>query len=155
MEESNLNKVDEVSTGSKIEANLYAISLATIEILYFFIPVTVYAFILMFSGDTFSTVKQLPAWSFLTLAVYFTIVRDAHRAFHRKAEDKNNREVALVIGLAGITLSTMILVLNVIRSKDPEFYVMSFIHDFQFQLLMLACAIAWLVKIILFKREDR
>ena len=120
-----------ISRKRKIKIISDSFGIATAEIMYFFLPVAIYSMVLFFTGSPTSEISTLPAWSFMALAVYFSIIRDYSKAFNRNSEDKANREWALLIGLAGIVVSTTILTLNLIKSQDSGFYISPYIHEFQ------------------------
>ncbi|WP_330924578.1 hypothetical protein [Candidatus Sororendozoicomonas aggregata] len=150
-----IKKRPRLAWNTKTKMYVEAMWLATIDLLYFVVPVGIYASIVALLGTEFSEIKALPAWSFMALAVYFAIVKDGYTAFNRKSEDKGNREFALVIGLSGIAFSTVVLTLNIIRSKDPFFYIADFTQNFQFHLLLIALLLAWMVKVIQIMRTDQ
>ncbi len=150
-----IKRATQLTWNTKTKLYVEAMWLATIDLLYFIVPVAIYASIVALLGTDFSEIKALPIWSFMALAVYFAIVKGGYTTFDRKSGDKSNREFALIIGLSGITFSTVVLTLNIIRSKDSFFYIADFAQNFQFHLLLVALLLAWVIKVIQIIRTDQ
>lgn len=119
------------------------------------LPVLVWG-VTLFSIGQDTQIWKLPAWSFLSVSIFVTILRDGLRAFHRETakDDKLSRDVIVSLSLVGVVLSSVLLVLSVLHSQNLFPFLSPFFYDAVYTLLIGGLIFLFVVKSILFQRTE-
>nr|WP_179210252.1 hypothetical protein [Crenothrix polyspora] len=119
------------------------------------LPVLVWG-ITLFSIGQDGEIWKLPAWSFLSVSIFVTILRDGLKAFHRESakEDKLSRDVIVSFSLVGVVLSSVLLVLSVLHSQKLLPFLWPFFYEAVYSLLFGGLVFLFVVKSILFQRTE-
>ncbi|BED91133.1 MULTISPECIES: hypothetical protein [unclassified Pseudoalteromonas] len=135
--------------------NLYFSSAvkASYEVAFISVPVLVWSVVIFSLGGSPEEVKKLAAWPFLALALFSTALKDGISAFHLDTKkDKQQREVVLTASIIGIVLSTVLLTLAILKSRQEVVGLFDTFYEYVFMLVFAGIATLFATKVILIQR---
>lgn len=135
---------------------LRSILWSSYEVGFVLLPALVWALTLFSLGKTGHDLWGLPAWSFISVSVYGAILRDSLKAFHRheNPRDRQDRELAVILALSGLVLSSILLALSVLKAQGYLPLLWPVFYDFVFLVLSFGVALLFIVKAIMVQRVE-
>lgn len=128
---------------------------ACYETIFAALPILVWS-ITLFSIGQDDQMLTLPAWSFFSVSIFVTILRDGLKAFHRETvkDDQLNRHITVSFSLIGVVLSSVLLVLSVLHSQKLISFLEPFFYETVDTLLIVGLIFLLTVKFILVQRTE-
>ena len=135
---------------------LRSILWSSYEVGFVLLPALVWTLTLLSLGKTGHDLWGLPAWSFISVSVYGAILRDSMKAFHRheNPRDRQDRELAVILALSGLVLSSILLAMAVLKSQGYLPLLWPVFYDFVFLVLGFGVALLFIVKAIMVQRVE-
>ncbi|GBL03158.1 hypothetical protein [Glaciecola sp. KUL10] len=140
---------------SNLELYLSSSLSALFELAFIFLPALAWAATILSLGGSPEEVKRLAAWPFVSLALFSATLKDGIAAFHRDTpKDKRQRKAVITVSILGIVLSTVLLTLAIIDSKQSEIALFDYFYEFVYLLVFCGATLVFVTKAILAQRED-
>ncbi|MGZ5009923.1 MAG: hypothetical protein ACXV74_03065 [Methylobacter sp.] len=138
---------------SKFQSVQKSLLWACYETLLATLPIWVWGITLYSTGQD-DLLLKLPAWSFLSVSIFVTILRDGLQAFHREAikDDELSRHIIVIFSLVGLVLSSVLLVLSILHAQKSISFLVPFFYEFVFTLLVAGLVFQLIIKFILVRR---
>ncbi|MDP1774519.1 MAG: hypothetical protein Q8L15_19805 [Methylobacter sp.] len=140
---------------SKFQVIQKSLLWASYETLLAILPILVWGFTLFSIGQD-GQLRELPAWSFLSVSIFVTILRDGLKAFHRETvkQDKLDQHITVSFSLIGVVLSSVLLVLSVLHSQKLIPFLEPFFYEAVLALIGTGLIFLFIVKFILVQRAE-
>ncbi|MBL4832349.1 MAG: hypothetical protein JKY26_00070 [Pseudomonas sp.] len=135
---------------------------ATMDIGLIILPVGLYMFILLSIGKT-QNWHMLPAWSFLSVALYSYVLRDVVNVFSMRQPEDTEEHLSIdraklfshtIICIIGLTISTAQLTLSIIRSSDTSFSLSTYFDYGVLASILFGLVCVFIMRSSVYQREN-
>ncbi|MDE1465829.1 hypothetical protein [Spartinivicinus poritis] len=127
---------------------LKSLAMAIYETGFTLLPIIVYVLILLSIGKEWDSIKHLPEWSFITIALWGIMLRDSLTSFRQKKSDNILLTTGLIMSITGLVLTTALLTISTLSQNKINLPLLKVYYNYQFIMFICALIQCWFLKTV-------
>ncbi|WP_163832924.1 hypothetical protein [Spartinivicinus ruber] len=127
---------------------LKSLAMAVYETGFTLLPIIVYVLILLSIGKEWDSIKRLPEWSFITIALWGIMLRDSLRSFKQTKADNILLTTGLIMSISGLVLTTALLTISTLSQNKINLPLLKVYYNYQYIMFICALIQCWFLKTV-------